>query len=63
MCPGSLMRFNSANRFSMKGLPIKLTVRRMPVGIVTLKNRTISPAAQLFVQTAREVAKPLAKAG
>ena len=63
MCPGSLMRFNSANRFSMKGLPIKLAGRRMPVGIVTLKNRTISPAAQLFIQTAREVAKPLAKAG
>jgi DNA-binding transcriptional LysR family regulator len=63
MCPGSLMRLNSANRFSMKGLPIKLAVRRMPVGIVTLKNRTISPAARLFIQTAREVAKPLAKAG
>jgi DNA-binding transcriptional LysR family regulator len=63
MCPGSLMRFNRVNRFSMKGLPIKLAGRRMPVGIVTLKNRTISPAAQLFIQTAREVARPLAKAG
>jgi DNA-binding transcriptional LysR family regulator len=63
MCPGSLMRFNSTNRFSMKRLPIKLAVRRMSVGIVTLKNRTLSPAAQLFIQTAREVAKPLAKAG
>jgi DNA-binding transcriptional LysR family regulator len=62
MCPGSLMRF-SADRFSMKGLPIRLAVRPMPVGIVTLKNRTLSPAAQLFIQTAREVAKPLAKTG
>jgi DNA-binding transcriptional LysR family regulator len=63
MCPGSLMRFNSANRFSMKELPIKLAASRMPVGTVILKNRTLSPAAQLFIQTAREVAKPLAKAG
>ena len=33
----------------------------MPVGIVTLKNRTLSPVAQLFIDCAREVAKPLAR--
>jgi len=33
----------------------------VPIGIVTLKNRTLSPVAQLFIETAREVAKPLAK--
>jgi hypothetical protein len=33
----------------------------MPIGIVTLKNRTLSPVAQLFIEHAREVAKPLAK--
>jgi hypothetical protein len=27
---------------------------------VTLKNRTLSPMAQLFIKYAREVAKPLA---
>jgi hypothetical protein len=26
-----------------------------------MKNRTLSPAAQLFIDCAREVAKPLAK--
>jgi len=62
MWPGSLMRF-SASRLSMKGLPIKLAVRRNIVGIVTLKDRTLSPAAQLFIQTARQVAKPLMDAG
>jgi len=61
MWPGSLMRF-SASRLLMKGLPIKLAVRQNPIGIVTLKHRTVSPAAQLFIQTAREVAKPLANA-
>jgi hypothetical protein len=33
----------------------------MPFGVVTLKNRTLSPVAQLFIEHAREVAKPLAK--
>jgi DNA-binding transcriptional LysR family regulator len=33
---------------------------RHPVGIATLKNRTLTPVAQLFIETAREVAKPLA---
>jgi hypothetical protein len=32
------------------------------VGIVTLKNRTISPAGQLFIECARRIAKPRAKA-
>jgi hypothetical protein len=34
---------------------------RQPNGIVTLKNRTLSPVAQVFIDCAREVAKPLAK--
>jgi hypothetical protein len=34
---------------------------RLPNGIATLKNRTLSPVAQLFIDCAREVAKPLAK--
>jgi hypothetical protein len=33
----------------------------MPVGIVTLKNRTLNPVARLFIEHAGEVAKPLAK--
>jgi hypothetical protein len=32
----------------------------VPVGIVTLKNRTPTPMAQLFTKCAREVAKSLA---
>jgi DNA-binding transcriptional LysR family regulator len=58
MFPGSLMRF-SAKRFAIKALPLKLAVESLPIGILTLKGRTIGPAAQLFIQTAREVAKPL----
>jgi DNA-binding transcriptional LysR family regulator len=50
-----------ANRFALKKLPIELPVQPFAVAIVTLKNRTISPVAQLFIDCAREVARPLAK--
>lgn len=60
--PDSLLHF-SAKRFGVKALPIKLAVPPRLIGIVTLRNRTISSAARMFIQTAREVTKPLAKAG
>jgi DNA-binding transcriptional LysR family regulator len=34
-----------------------------PIGVMTLKHRTLSPLAQLFIDCAREMAKPLAKRG
>ena len=49
-----------ANRFALKKLPIDLPIEPFAVAIVTLKNRTISPVAQLFIDCARDVARPLA---
>jgi DNA-binding transcriptional LysR family regulator len=45
----------------LKILPVKLPLPQVPIGIVTLKNRTLSPAARLFIEHARDVAKALAK--
>jgi len=45
----------------IKKLAVKLPVTGAPIGIVTLKDRKPSPVAQLFIDCAREVAKPLAK--
>lgn len=42
-------------------LPVKPNVAREPVGIVTLKNGSLSPAAQVFIKRVRELTKPLAK--
>ena len=56
----SLLRF-STKRPEIKVLPVELPMARIPIGIVTLKNRTLSPTARLFIEHAREVAKPLAK--
>jgi len=58
--PASLLRFPT-KRTEVKVLPIELPMARVPNGIVTLKKRTLSPVAKLFIEHAREVAKPLAK--
>jgi DNA-binding transcriptional LysR family regulator len=44
----------------IRKLPIELPLASGPIGVMTLKNRTLSAAAQLFIETAREMAKPLA---
>jgi DNA-binding transcriptional LysR family regulator len=58
--PGSLLRFG-AKRLSLKVLPVNLPAVPSPVGIVTLKNRTLSPVTQLFIDSARKTARPLAR--
>jgi len=45
---------------SLKALRVDLTNTRRPTGIITLKNRTLSPLAQLFIERMRAAAKPLA---
>jgi DNA-binding transcriptional LysR family regulator len=55
-----MLRFRT-RRTELKVLPVELPMARGPVGIVTLKNRTLNPVAKLFIQHAREAAKALAK--
>jgi DNA-binding transcriptional LysR family regulator len=57
--PTSVLRF-AARRADIKVLPIQLPMARVSLGVVTLKGRTLSPVAQLFINFARQVAKPLA---
>jgi DNA-binding transcriptional LysR family regulator len=58
--PASLLRF-STRRTEFKILPVKLRLAHTPVGVATLRNRTLGPVVQLFIEHAREVAKPLTK--
>jgi DNA-binding transcriptional LysR family regulator len=53
----SAIRF-AGRDMAIKALPIDLPDIRIPVGIVTLKNRTLTPVAQLFIECAREIARP-----
>jgi DNA-binding transcriptional LysR family regulator len=45
----------------LKVLPVELPMARMPVAIITVKNRTLTAVAKLFIEHAREVAKSLTK--
>jgi DNA-binding transcriptional LysR family regulator len=56
----SALRFPTGQP-NIRVLPVEPQMAEVPVGIVTLKNRTISPVAQLFIDCAREAAKPLSK--
>lgn len=58
--PASVLRF-SAKHLPVRKLPIDLPTTRRPVGIITLKNRTLSPLAQLFINCTREFVKPRGK--
>jgi DNA-binding transcriptional LysR family regulator len=48
-------------RPQFKVLPVKLPLPSVPIGILSLKSRTLSPVTRLFIEHAREVAKPLAR--
>lgn len=56
--PASLLRFG-ANIPRLKVLPVDLSIPPWPVGVMTLRNRTLTPVAKLFINCAREVVKPL----
>jgi len=58
--PAAVLAF-PARRTELKILPVELLMAPVPVGIITLKNRTLSPVVQLFIDCVREVAKPLTK--
>jgi DNA-binding transcriptional LysR family regulator len=58
--PGFSLRL-PRRRLTLAALPVELSKTRMPIAIITLKNRSLSPLAQLFIERVRAVTKPLAK--
>jgi DNA-binding transcriptional LysR family regulator len=59
MLPDSVLRY-TAEQWSLKKLPIDLRIRPWPIAILTLKNRTLGPVVQLFIEHLRAVAKSIA---
>ena len=55
--PLTVLHFGERS-MSLKKVPVNCPVRSYPVGIITLKNRTLNPVARLFIDCAREVSKP-----
>jgi DNA-binding transcriptional LysR family regulator len=58
--PASMLKFH-AQHASIRKLPVELPMTQRSIGIITLRNRTLSPLAQLFIKCAREIAKPLSR--
>ncbi len=57
--PASALRFLTRGS-ALKVLSVELPAARRPNGLVTLKGRAVSPVVQLVIDSAREVAKPMA---
>jgi len=55
--PASILRLNTD--IGLKALPIELPSPPRPVVVITLKNRTLGPAVELFLDCARDVAKSM----
>ena len=54
--PESVLRYN-AKQWALRALPVKLRATPQPIAIVSLKNRSLSPAVQLFIGHLRTVVK------
>jgi len=56
--PASILRLN-ADMVGLKMLPIDLPSQPRPVVAITLKDRTLSPTVEMFLECARDVAKSM----
>lgn len=57
--PGSMARYN-AERWDLKVLPIALDALSLPIAILKLKHRTVSPVVEKFIEHLRAAAKSMA---
>ena len=57
--PTAVFRYG-AQGLALKALPIDMGLT-LPIALISLKNRTLSPVAQQFIDCAREVAKEMAQ--
>jgi molybdate transport repressor ModE-like protein len=60
--PEAMLRYPKPHP-SLTALPIALPTTRRPIGLVTLKHRSVSPVADLVRSIAREVAKAMPRGG
>jgi DNA-binding transcriptional LysR family regulator len=58
--PASMLKFHES-RGLIRKLPVEISATRTQVGIITLKNRMLSPLARCFIECAREVSAAFAR--
>lgn len=54
---GSVLRFGNAPKF-LRVLPVDLPTA-IPIGMVRLKDRTLTPSAEVFIEATREMVRPM----
>jgi DNA-binding transcriptional LysR family regulator len=54
--PASVLQYN-AKQWALRALRIELGTKTRPIAIIMLKNRSVSPAVQLFIEHLRVTAK------
>jgi DNA-binding transcriptional LysR family regulator len=54
LVPASVMRFGG-KQMHLKVLPVKVSSSPAPVGLITLKGRTLTPLAERFIECTRKV--------
>jgi len=59
--PACMLHVLNGKRATVKRLPIDLGVGTRPVAIFTLKNRTLAPVVELFINSARKVAQSMSQ--
>jgi DNA-binding transcriptional LysR family regulator len=60
MFAAAVLKFPT-RRTEVKALPVQLPIAPLPIGIITLKNRTLNSVARLFIKHARDSAKLIAQ--
>jgi DNA-binding transcriptional LysR family regulator len=55
LVPASVMRFGGKH-MRIKVLPVKISSPPAPVGFITVRNRTLTPLAERFMECSRKVA-------
>ena len=56
LVPASVMRFGG-KQMRVKALPVKIQSPPAPVGLITVKDRTLTPLAERFIDCTRKIAK------
>jgi DNA-binding transcriptional LysR family regulator len=57
---GSMFLHFNPPSVRLKVLPINFPVTAPPISVITLRDRTLSPSAQLFLDFTRGIVKPVA---
>jgi hypothetical protein len=57
--PESNVARQGARQFGLVALPVELPLADFPLGVITVKGRTLTPVVEVFLKCAREVGRSM----